>query len=128
MTTTVLIADDDPIQCELLRETIDTGLFRIIECRDGVEALRAVRECHPALAFLDGSLPGLSGIDICRLLRADPATASLAVVLLTLPSHLADRRSAAQAGFDSYIAKPFSPRLVLDAVRDVLGSDALVAR
>jgi CheY-like chemotaxis protein len=71
-------------------------------------------------------MPGFSGIEVCRKLRADPATRDLTVVMLTARAQDFDREAALQVGVDAYVTKPFSPLRLLDAVRDKLGPASLV--
>lgn len=124
---TVLIADDEEALRTLVRVTLDTGRFRILEASDGVQALELAREHKPDLMFLDWAMPGFSGIEVCRKLRADPATRDLTVVMLTARAQDFDRDAALQVGVDAYVTKPFSPLRLLDAVRDKLGPASLVS-
>lgn len=124
---TVLIADDEEALRTLVRVTLDTGRFRILEASDGIQALELAREHKPDLMFLDWAMPGFSGIEVCRKLRADPATRDLTVVMLTARAQDFDRDAALQVGVDAYVTKPFSPLRLLDAVRDKLGPGSLVA-
>lgn len=124
---TVLIADDEEALRTLVRVTLDTGRFRIIEASDGIQALELAREHKPDLMFLDWAMPGFSGIEVCRKLRADPATRDLTVVMLTARAQDFDRDAALQVGVDAYVTKPFSPLRLLDAVRDKLGPGSLVS-
>lgn len=126
-TRTILIADDEAALRALVRVTLDTGRFAIIEATDGVEALRLARETKPDLVFLDWAMPGLSGLEVCRQLRADPATRGLTIVMLTARAQEFDRAAAMDVGVDAYITKPFSPLRLLDAVRDKLGAASLVS-
>lgn len=123
----ILIADDEPALRSLVRVTLDTGRFEIIEAADGVEALRLARRHLPDLMFLDWAMPGFSGVEVCRQLRADPATRHLTVVMLTARAQDFDRAAALEVGVDAYVTKPFSPLRLLDAVRDKLGASALVS-
>jgi DNA-binding response OmpR family regulator len=122
----VLIADDHPNLRQLVRLTLDSGRFDILEAPDGDAALSLARTERPDLLFLDWTMPGLAGVEVCRALRDDPATAGIRVVMLTARSQDADRRHAAAMGADDYITKPFSPIELLEKVRDVLGPDALL--
>ena len=124
---TVLIADDEDALRTLVRVTLDTGRFRILEASDGVEALSLAREHKPDLIFLDWAMPGFSGLEVCRKLRADPATRDLTVVMLTARAQDFDRDAALEVGVDAYVTKPFSPLRLLDAVRDTLGPASLVS-
>lgn len=124
---TILIADDEDALRTLVRVTLDTGRFTILEASDGIEALELARLHKPDLIFLDWAMPGFSGLEVCRKLRADAATRDLTVVMLTARAQDFDRDAALQVGVDAYVTKPFSPLRLLDAVRDKLGPSSLVS-
>ena len=122
----ILIADDDPTMRSLIRVTLDTGAFEIIEVEDGVSAVTRAREFRPDLIFLDWSMPGRSGIEACKMLRADPKTAATKIVMLTARAQEDDRLAGLAAGADDFITKPFSPLALLDKVAAMLGPEALL--
>jgi two-component system phosphate regulon response regulator PhoB len=111
----------------LIRMTLDSGQTEILEVDDGTAALELARKELPELIFLDWSMPGSTGIEVCRALRENPETAQIKVVLLTARSERSDREAGFEAGADDYITKPFSPLQLLDKVTEVLGPDALIA-
>ena len=123
----ILIADDDGAVRSLIRMTLDSGQTEILEVDDGTTALELARRELPELIFLDWSMPGSSGIEVCRALRDDPETAQIKVVMLTARSESSDREAGLAAGADDYITKPFSPLQLLDKVIEVLGPNALIA-
>jgi two-component system phosphate regulon response regulator PhoB len=123
----ILIAEDDGAVRSLIRMTLDSGQTDILEVDDGTTALALARSELPELIFLDWSMPGSSGIEVCRALRDDPETAQIKVVMLTARSDSSDRQAGLDAGADDYITKPFSPLQLLDKVTEVLGPDALIA-
>jgi two-component system, OmpR family, alkaline phosphatase synthesis response regulator PhoP len=122
----VLIADDQPNMRQLVRLTLESGHFQILEAPDGDAALEVARAERPDLVFLDWTMPGLPGVEVCRALRDDPATAGIRIVMLTARSQDSDRALAEEMGADDYITKPFSPIELLEKVRDVLGPEALL--
>jgi DNA-binding response OmpR family regulator len=122
----VLIADDQPTMRQLVRLTLESGHFEILEAPDGDTALALARRELPDLVFLDWTMPGMAGVDVCRALREDPATEGMRIVMLTARSQAADRDHAREMGADDYITKPFSPIELLEKVRDVLGPEALL--
>jgi DNA-binding response OmpR family regulator len=122
----VLIADDHANMRSLVRLTLETGRFEIFEAPDGEAALDVARREQPDLVFLDWTMPGLAGVDVCRALRDDPAHADMRIVMLTARAQHADREAARSVGADDYITKPFSPIELLEKVRDVLGPEALL--
>jgi DNA-binding response OmpR family regulator len=122
----VLIADDQPNLRQLVRLTLESGHFEILEAPDGDAALAVARAERPDLLFLDWTMPGLAGVEVCRALREDPQTSRMRIVMLTARSQESDRLHAQEMGADDYITKPFSPIQLLEKVRDVLGPEALL--
>ena len=122
----VLIADDQANMRQLVRLTLETGRFQIFEAPDGESALAVARREQPDLVFLDWTMPGLPGVEVCRALRDDPAHDCMRIVMLTARSQTEDRETARAVGADDYITKPFSPIELLEKVRDVLGPEALL--
>jgi two-component system phosphate regulon response regulator PhoB len=113
----VLIAEDDDSLRMLMRLSVDVGDVVIDEAADGATALRLARANPPDIALLDWMMPELDGLELCRALRADPATAGALIVIVTARARPNDRAEALAAGADHYIAKPFSPAELLQAVR-----------
>jgi DNA-binding response OmpR family regulator len=103
-----------------MRLTIDVGGLDIDEVPDGNTALQTARATPPDVVLLDWMMPGLSGLDLCRALRADPATAGATIVMVTARVLPEDREAALAAGVDHYVGKPFSPDALLDTVRYAL--------
>ena len=122
----VLIADDQANMRTLVRLTLETGRFEIFEAPDGDAALEVARREQPDLVFLDRTMPGLPGVEVCRALRDDPAHDGIRIVMLTARTQHEDREAAHAIGADDYITKPFSPIELLEKVRDVLGPEALL--
>jgi DNA-binding response OmpR family regulator len=122
----VLIADDQANMRQLVRLTLETGRFEIFEADDGDAALEVARREQPDLVFLDWTMPGLPGVEVCRALRDDPAHDGMRIVMLTARTQNQDREAARAVGADDYITKPFSPLQLLEKVREVLGPEALL--
>ena len=120
-TDTVVVADDAADIRQLARMSLTAAGFKVEEAADGAEAVALARRLQPACVVLDLSMPDTSGIEVCRLLRSDPATAGSAVVMLTTRDEAAAKAAAFSAGADDYIVKPFAPRDLVSRVRGVLG-------
>jgi DNA-binding response OmpR family regulator len=118
--TTVLIADDDKDIRDLVVFKLEQVGFTVVAVADGPSALAAAKQDTPDLAVLDVMMPGMSGVDVCRELRADDATAGLPVILLTARAMEADVQTGFAAGADDYVVKPFSPRELVSRVQAVL--------
>lgn len=116
----VLLADDDPGLRRLVGTTLGADDFTLLQAGDGVEALALAREQLPELILLDLNMPKLNGFEVCRRLKADPATAAIKIVILTASSNDADRLEGRAAGADDYFVKPFSPVALLNKVYSLL--------
>ena len=117
MTRTILIVDDDPMIRKLITTTLqDVAGYELREAGDGMQALEAAVQEQPEIVFLDYDMPRLNGIETCRRLRNDPATASATIVMLTGDSGDVAERGAQDAGADLFLTKPFSPLHLLRLV------------
>jgi two-component system phosphate regulon response regulator PhoB len=122
----VLIADDQESMRSLIRVTLDSGHFEILEASNGAAAAQIAQDQQPDLVFLDWTMPGLSGIEVCRRLREDPRTAETKIVMVTGRTAQDEQSAGFSAGADDYITKPFSPLELLDKVSEVLGPEAFI--
>ena len=120
MPARVLVIDDEKDIVSLLRYHLEKSGFHCLEGIDGSTALRLVREYHPDLLILDLMLPGMDGLEICRQLRQDVATARLPILMLTAKAEEVDRVVGLEVGADDYVVKPFSPRELVARVRAIL--------
>ncbi|GAA3397752.1 MULTISPECIES: response regulator transcription factor [Cryptosporangium] len=119
--STVLIADDDPDILALVTFKVKQAGYTLITATDGAAALAAARETTPDLVVLDVSMPRMSGLEVCRELRADAATAKVPVLLLTARAQEADIEAGFDVGADDYVVKPFSPRELVARIAAILG-------
>ena len=117
----VLVADDNPVSRELIREILENDDCEVIEAGDGREALKKVREQRPDLALLDIQMPVMDGNAVMREIRADPQISKLPVVALTAYAMQGDRERALALGFNSYITKPIDIPAFRAEVADLLG-------
>jgi two-component system alkaline phosphatase synthesis response regulator PhoP len=118
---TVLLADDDPGLRRLVGATLGSEHFHLLSASDGEETLEIAREMRPSLILLDINMPRKNGLEVCRLLKADPATSAIKIVMLTASGSENDRTRAFEADADDYFVKPFSPIALLDKVYALLG-------
>ena len=121
----VLVVDDDPDIRELITWKLGQAGYSTMVAGDGEAGLAAVTAGDsegraPDLILVDWMMPKMSGIDVCRALRQNPATARIPVILLTANAQEADVELGFAAGVDDYIAKPFSPREMLSRIEAVL--------
>lgn len=106
----ILIADDELEVLAMLEARLSASGFDVLKASDGISALGRARADAPALAVLDVMMPGMSGLEVCRTLKADPRTARMPIILLTARHEEVDRVLGFEFGADDYVLKPFSPR------------------
>jgi phosphate regulon transcriptional regulator PhoB len=124
MGATILLVEDERDIVELVRYHLEKEGMRCLHAPDGASALWLVRTEMPDLAVLDLMLPGMSGLEVCRSLRRDPATRRLPVIMLTARADEVDRVVGLEVGADDYVVKPFSPRELVARIRAVLRRSA----
>jgi two-component system phosphate regulon response regulator PhoB len=115
----LIVEDEEDIQ-ELVRYNLEKEGYRITSVETGEEALLAAKSERPELVVLDLMLPGVDGLEVCRLLKADPSTQGIPVVMLTAKGEESDIVVGLELGADDYITKPFSPKVLLARLRAVL--------
>jgi DNA-binding response OmpR family regulator len=118
---TVLLADDDPGLRRLVGATLGSEHFNLLSASDGEETLTVARQSMPALILLDINMPRRNGLEVCQMLKADPSTSHIKIVMLTASGSDVDRTRAFEASADDYFVKPFSPIALLDKVYGLLG-------
>lgn len=116
----VLVVDDEPDAVEVIEFNLKQSGFDVITAPDGEEALRKARAKSPDLIVLDVMLPELDGFEVCKVLRRDPATAGVPIIMLTAKAAEVDRVVGLELGADDYVTKPFSPRELVLRVRKLL--------
>jgi two-component system alkaline phosphatase synthesis response regulator PhoP len=116
----ILIVEDEPDIRKLVQYNLTQERFSVLEAEDGEQALKLLQREMPNLVILDLMLPGLSGMELCKLLRQRSETAKLPILMLTAKAGEADRIVGLEMGADDYLAKPFSPREMVARVRAIL--------
>lgn len=116
----VLIVEDEPAQLEVLIYNLEAANFRVAHVGDGEEALLLIDELQPDLIILDWMLPSISGIEVCRRMRASVATKSVPIVMLTARGEESDRIRGLETGADDYVVKPYSVNELVARVRAML--------
>ena len=125
MARTILVVDDEPALREALVEALESDGFRVVSAADGREALMRFRADRPDLVLLDLMLPELSGIEVCRIIRAE---SSVPIVMLTAKDSELDKVVGLELGADDYVTKPFSLRELTARIRALFRrSDQAVA-
>ena len=115
--STILVVDDEPIVRDVVVRYLERDGYRTLEAASGDEAQRLLERDSPALVVLDVMLPGLSGLELCRWIRA---RSDLPIVMLTARGEEADRIVGLELGADDYLTKPFSPRELAVRVRNLM--------
>jgi two-component system, cell cycle response regulator DivK len=117
----ILIVEDNPKNLKLVRDTLQVKGYRTIEAATGEEGVQLARDEQPALVLMDIQLPGISGVEAFRQLRADPSTRAIPVIAVTASVMAQERQKVMAAGFDGFQGKPISVRELLETIREVLG-------
>ncbi len=124
MSKKILIADDQVFILALLEQTLEdfaTAGVELLPVSDGQHAWEIAQTNHPDLVILDVMMPGLSGYEVCRRIKDDPALLHTHVIMLTARGQEMDRLRSVEVGADEYITKPFDPDYLIKRVADVLG-------
>ena len=120
MPSKVLIVEDDPDIVDILSYNLKQADLKVKSVPDGSSALAEVKRRLPDLILLDLMLPKVDGLEVCRLLKSDPETKNVPIIMITAKGEEVDRIVGLELGADDYITKPFSPREVVLRVRSVL--------
>ena len=115
-----LIADDEPNQLELIAYNLNSAGFEVTRASNGEEALRLAEDILPDIIILDWMMPLMSGIDVCRRLRAAKPTKQIPIIILSARGEEGDRTLGLDIGADDYISKPFSPKELISRIKAIL--------
>jgi len=113
----ILVVDDDPQIRRIMRTVLTGAGYEVDDAKTGEEALLKVREFRPDLVLLDINMPGMSGLETCKEIRADP---NVAIIMLTVHDAEADKVAALDAGADDFVTKPFSTPELMARIRAAL--------
>src|SRR5437667_9880661 len=116
----ILVVDDEPDAVELVEFNLKSAGYEVITAADGSEALKKARSHSPDLIVLDLMLPEVDGLEVCKILRRDPATAGIPILMLTAKAAEIDRVLGLELGADDYVTKPFSPRELVLRIKGLL--------
>ncbi|MDE0452527.1 MAG: response regulator [Gammaproteobacteria bacterium] len=116
----ILLVEDEPEIREMLSFSLVRAGFEVIEADSAETALARLQGTPPKLLIIDWRLPGMSGVDLVRRLRRDPATSELPLIMLTARGEESDKLTGFDAGIDDYVVKPFSPRELIARVKSLL--------
>jgi DNA-binding response OmpR family regulator len=116
----ILVVDDEPDALEVLGFKLREAGYAPLFARDGARAVALARDERPALIVLDLMLPEVDGFEVCKILRRDPGTATIPILMLTARAAEMDRVLGLELGADDYVTKPFSPRELVLRIRKLL--------
>jgi CheY-like chemotaxis protein len=117
---TILLVEDNPHNRKIFSGMLAHAGFTVIEAADGTEALAKAESEHPDLILMDLSIPGVDGWEVTRRLKASDAWRKVPIIALTAHAMRGDEERALQAGCDGYLAKPISPKKVVEEVKRYL--------
>jgi two-component system cell cycle response regulator DivK len=114
---TILYVEDNELNRRIVRDLLRRTSYRLLEAPDGETGMSVARQERPDLILMDVQLPVVSGIEATRTLRGEPATAGTPIIAITSFALAGDEEKARQAGATAYLAKPYSPRDLLELIR-----------
>ena len=117
---TILYVEDNEYNLKIVRQLLGRTSYRLIEAMDGQLGVETALRELPDLILMDIQLPKLSGLDATRMLRADPKTAAISIIVITSFALSGDDQKAKDAGATAYLTKPFSPLALLALIRELL--------
>ena len=120
MSKRILVVEDHEDNRQILRDLMASADLKMIEAWDGEAALTVAAAERPDLILMDIQLPGIDGYEVTRRLKADPMLRHIPIIAVTSYALSGDEEKARAAGCDGYVAKPFSPRKLLEKIREYL--------
>jgi CheY-like chemotaxis protein len=117
---TILVADDETHILHVVSLKLRNAGYRVVTARDGQEALELAQQEKPDLLITDYHMPELSGLELCRKLKQDPATSNIAAIMLTARGYHLEPHDTHESGILRMLSKPFSPRQLLTTVNEIL--------
>ena len=116
----ILVADDDDLNREVMEAFLMSENYRVHLAHDGKHTLHLTESLHPDLILLDVNMPDMTGYEVCRVLRQNPATANIPVVIVTGYDTAQDRAQGLAAGANVFLPRPFTAARLLEVVADLL--------
>ncbi|MEK6714992.1 MAG: response regulator transcription factor [Candidatus Omnitrophota bacterium] len=116
----ILIIEDEKDIVKMLEYNLGKEGYRTISAHDGESALELARKEHPDIVILDLMLPGIDGLEVCKTLKSDTKTSTIAIIMLTAKAQESDKVVGLELGADDYVTKPFSPKELTARIKAVL--------
>lgn len=120
MVTTILVVEDEPAIAELVAVNLSFAGYKVLRAADTIQAENLIRAKQPNLILLDWMLPGSSGVQFAKKLRADDRTRDIPIIMLTARSEESDKVEGLENGADDYMTKPFSPKELIARIKAVM--------
>ncbi|MBI4685323.1 MAG: response regulator [Nitrospirae bacterium] len=117
----VIVIDDEPFILMMIEDKLQRAGIKVITLRESVNAMPVIKNEHPDLIILDWMMPELSGIELCKMIKSNPAISNIPVFMLTAKGQEADEQLGFRSGVTRYITKPFSPKSLLEMVEETIG-------
>jgi len=117
----ILLVEDNEFNRKIVRDLLARQPYDLLEAHDGEAGVAAARRDKPDVIVMDVQLPKLSGLDATRAIRAEPETATIPIIVVTSFALSGDDKKAMDEGASAYLAKPYSPRQLLDTIRRMVG-------
>jgi two-component system, cell cycle response regulator DivK len=121
---TILYVEDNEVNRKIVRDLLKRTSYRLLEASDGEAGVAMARRERPDLILMDLQLPQISGLEATRTLRREPATADTPIIAITSFALAGDEEQAKAAGATTYLAKPYSPRVLLGMIRSLLPEES----
>ncbi|MBI5102464.1 MAG: response regulator [Nitrospirae bacterium] len=118
----VVVVDDEPFILMMIEDKLKKGNIDVVTVRESVRALEIIRREKPDLVILDWMMPEVSGIELCRTIKQDKVLGKIPVFMLTAKGQDSDEQLGMRTGAQRYITKPFSPKVLLEMVREALSN------
>ena len=122
MSLKILVVDDELSLRMLISATLEGENYSINEAEDGMEALNIIKSQQPDLIILDVMMPGMSGFEVCKIVKSNPELSKIKILLLTAKAQKSDREEGQKTGADYFLAKPFSPYELLNIINDIFSN------
>jgi DNA-binding response OmpR family regulator len=118
----VIVIDDEPFILMMIEDKLKKANIGVVTLRKSKDAMAVIKKEMPDLIILDWMMPELSGIELCRMLKEDPDMLHIPIFMLTAKGQDADEQLGLRCGVTRYITKPFSPKILLEMVQEVIGN------
>lgn len=123
--TDIIVIEDDPMVGEISRGLLADEGYNVLLVQDSREAITAIKSAMPKLIIVDIMMPGVSGMDICKIVKSDPELQNIKVIVMSAKSFVAEKQRALQFGADLFLTKPYSVKTFAKIVKSIMDSSML---